>query len=44
MQPLLTLHADEPDRFARAVEALAGGIEVDGPTRPLPLLIETIGA
>ncbi len=43
-EPLLTLHADDPDRFARAVEALAGGIEVDGPTRPLPLLIETIGA
>jgi thymidine phosphorylase len=42
--PLLTLHADDPDRFARAVEALADGIEVDGPTRPLPLLIETIGA
>jgi len=43
-EPLLTLHADDPDRFARAVEALVGGIEVDGPTRPLPLLIETIGA
>ena len=43
-EPLLTLHADDPARFARAVEALAGGIEVDGPTRPLPLLIETIGA
>jgi thymidine phosphorylase len=43
-EPLLTLHADDPDRFARAVEALADGIEVDGPTRPLPLLIETIGA
>jgi thymidine phosphorylase len=43
-EPLLTLHADDPDRFARAVEALVDGIEVDGPTRPLPLLIETIGA
>jgi thymidine phosphorylase len=42
--PLLTLYADDPDRFARAVEALAGGIEVDGPAQPLPLLIETIGA
>jgi thymidine phosphorylase len=43
-EPLLTLHADDPDRFARAVEALDGGIEVDGGSQPLPLLIETIGA
>jgi thymidine phosphorylase len=27
-QPLLTLHTDEPDRFARAQAALDGGIEV----------------
>ncbi len=27
-QPLLTLHTDEPDRFARAEAALDGGIEV----------------
>jgi thymidine phosphorylase len=26
--PLLTLHTDEPERFARAEESLAGGIEV----------------
>ncbi len=43
-EPLLTLHTDDPDRFARAVEALDGGIEVDGGSQPLPLLIETIGA
>jgi thymidine phosphorylase len=27
-QDLLTLHTDEPDRFARALEALADGVEV----------------
>ncbi|MFC6422620.1 thymidine phosphorylase [Ornithinimicrobium tianjinense] len=27
-QPLLTLHTDEPDRFARALEALEGGYAV----------------
>jgi thymidine phosphorylase len=43
-EPLLTLHADGPDRFARAVEALAGAVEVDGPSQPLPLILETIGA
>ncbi len=28
-QPLLTLHTDTPERFARAREALAGGVVVD---------------
>ncbi|MBO0922325.1 thymidine phosphorylase [Cellulomonas sp. zg-ZUI222] len=41
-QPLLTLHTDTPERFARAHEALAGGVVVDpqgtpGATRPLVL-------
>jgi thymidine phosphorylase len=27
-QPLLTLHTDEPERFARALDGLAGGVEV----------------
>ncbi len=40
---LLTLCADDPDRFARALDALEGGIEVDGPTQQLPLVIERIG-
>jgi thymidine phosphorylase len=41
-QPLLTLHADDPDRFARAREALLGAIEIApagsvAPTRDLIL-------
>ncbi|HYN75668.1 MAG TPA: thymidine phosphorylase [Candidatus Limnocylindria bacterium] len=43
-EPLLTLFADEPARFARALEALEGGIEVDGPSVPLPLVIDRIEA
>ena len=27
-QPLLTLHTDEPDRFERALAALAGGFDI----------------
>ncbi len=41
-EPLLTLCADEPSRFARALEALADGIEVDGSATRLPLVIERI--
>jgi thymidine phosphorylase len=44
-QPLLTLHAAEPHRFARALEALDGGVEV-GPAGSvpdtLPLLIDRV--
>ena len=43
-EPLLTLFADEPERFARALEALAGGVEVDGPTVPLPLVLDRVEA
>jgi thymidine phosphorylase len=42
-QPLLELRTDEPERFAAAVEALAGGIEI-GPDAPDigPAVIERI--
>jgi thymidine phosphorylase len=43
-QPLLELHADEPDRFERALAALAGGIEVGTSYVPPPLILERIGA
>jgi thymidine phosphorylase len=43
--PLLTLHADEPQRFERAMEALEGVYAVDGEDPPgLPLVIERIDA
>jgi thymidine phosphorylase len=39
-QPLLTLHTDEPGRFARALAALEGGIDVaDAAFTPGPLLL-----
>jgi thymidine phosphorylase len=44
-EPLLTLLSDEPDRFARALEALEGGYDVgdrSSYTRQ-PLLIERVG-
>ena len=42
-QPLLELRADEPDRFARAREALAGAVEVGaGPVDQLPLVIARV--
>jgi thymidine phosphorylase len=43
-QPLLELHADEPGRFARAREALAGAIGI-GPEPPpaAPVVLERIG-
>ncbi len=44
-QPLLTLHADEPERFARALQALEGAVSVDGSEpAPLPLVIDRIAA
>jgi thymidine phosphorylase len=44
-QPLLTLHADDPARFARALEALEGAFEVapEGSRPTRPLVIERIG-
>jgi len=44
-QPLFTLHTDEPERFARALESLEGGYEIgDGSGySPQPLVIERVG-
>jgi thymidine phosphorylase len=45
--PLLTLHADDGDRFARALEDLVGGVEIaDEGTHVerLPLVLDRIGA
>jgi thymidine phosphorylase len=42
-QPLLELHADDPARFAAAVEALDGAIVIgDEPPEPAPLIIDRI--
>ncbi|MEV7973212.1 thymidine phosphorylase [Cellulomonas sp. NPDC089187] len=44
-QPLMTLHTDTPERFARATEALADAVQVsDGPVATNPLLIDRITA
>ncbi|GAA4627708.1 thymidine phosphorylase [Cellulomonas oligotrophica] len=45
-QPLLTLHTDTPERFARAHDALAGGVvvEPDGAAGARPLLLGRIAA
>jgi thymidine phosphorylase len=40
--PLLELHTDEPDRFARALEALESGIEIGAEFTPSPLVIDRI--
>ena len=43
-QPLLQLRGDEPDRFGRAREALAGAIEIaDAPLVLGPRVLERIG-
>jgi thymidine phosphorylase len=45
-QPLLTLHADDPERFVRAVADLEGGVEVADPgtdIHRLPLVLDRIG-
>ncbi len=41
-QPLLELHADEPERFARAVDALDGGYDIGAAPPSRPLVIERI--
>ncbi|MBP6996382.1 MAG: thymidine phosphorylase [Phycicoccus sp.] len=39
-EPLVTLHTDTPDRFARAIEALTDAWTLDGPTQDItPLLL-----
>jgi thymidine phosphorylase len=44
-QPLLTLYADDPSRFERALQALDGAVEVGTGGAPdlLPLIIDRIG-
>jgi thymidine phosphorylase len=41
-RPLMTLHADSVDRFARALEALEGAYEVGGQPKLPPLIIDRI--
>jgi thymidine phosphorylase len=44
-QPLMTLHTDTPERFARATEALADAVDVtDGGYEAKPLVIDRIVA
>lgn len=44
-QPLMTLHTDTPERFARATEALADAVDVtDGAHQPTLLVIDRIVA
>ena len=45
--PLLTLHSDDEERFARAIEALDGGYDIaahEDAFTARPLVIETLGA
>jgi thymidine phosphorylase len=45
--PLLTLHTDDAERFARALADLDGGVEIadEGtPVNRLPLVLDRIGA
>jgi thymidine phosphorylase len=41
-EPLLELHADDPARFARALDALQGGYEIGAKAPTRPLVIDTI--
>ncbi len=46
-QPLMTLHTDTPERFARALEALDGGWDIapsGASSAPGPLVIERVAA
>ncbi|MPZ60348.1 MAG: thymidine phosphorylase [Propionibacteriales bacterium] len=46
-QPLLTLHADDPGRFPRAMQALDGAFDIEPentPYTPPPLVIERVAA
>jgi len=44
-EPLFTLLTDEPDRFARALESLEGGYDVDDGAsyEPTPVLLDRVG-
>ena len=42
-QPILELHAEDPDRFAAALEVLTDAVEIgDDPPEEQPLIVETI--
>jgi thymidine phosphorylase len=41
-QPLMELHADEPERFDRALEALDGGWEIGSSAPARQLVLDTI--
>jgi thymidine phosphorylase len=41
-QPLLELHADEPDRFDRALEALEGGYDIGDSAPERQLVLDTV--
>ncbi|QVQ53719.1 thymidine phosphorylase [Spiractinospora alimapuensis] len=41
-QPLLTLHAESPELIPHAATALDQAVEIDGPTEPLPLVIDRL--
>jgi thymidine phosphorylase len=46
-QPLLTLHTDDPDRFDRALESLAGGYHISADASsysPTPVVIDRVSA
>ncbi len=43
-QALLELHADDPARFERALQALDGGIEIGGEYTSTPLVLDRIAA
>jgi thymidine phosphorylase len=43
-EPMLELHADDPARFARAEEALAGAIDIGTAAPPAPLVLDRIRA
>ncbi len=40
--PLLELHTHDPARIPHAAAALDGAVEVDGPGRPMPLVIDRL--
>jgi thymidine phosphorylase len=42
-QPIAELHADDPARFTRALEALEAGIEIGGEFTASPLVIDRVG-
>jgi thymidine phosphorylase len=44
-QPLLELHADQPERFERALQALQGGFDIGaGPAPARPLVLDRVTA